>query len=145
AVMSRLMERYRQTGNQPKLVRLLEEMVELAKAGLGPNHRDTLTYMNNLAMTYEGVGKPEKALPLYEELLPLVRKQFGRDHPNTLMTVANLGVLYRDADRPGDARPLLEEAYRASARYPALRNAGLQLLDGYRKAGKTAGAVKLIG
>ena len=39
------------------------------KAKLGPDHPDTLTSMNNLAVAYLDAGKLDLALPLLEETL----------------------------------------------------------------------------
>ena len=43
-----------------------------------------------------------------------------------------------------DALPLLEEANRASKKHASLRFVGTQVLDAYRKAGKSAEVAKLI-
>ena len=62
------------------------------KAKLGPDHPDTLTSMNNLAVGYQDAGKLDLALPLYEETLKLMKAKLGPDHPDTLTSMNNLAV-----------------------------------------------------
>ncbi len=144
ASMNNLAMAYQAAGKLDKALPILEETVKLMKAKLGAEHPDTLTSMNNLAASYWRIKRLDKSIPLFEEVLPLREKKLGRGHPDTLMTVANLGVNYKDAGRVTEALPLLEEAYRASKKYPAISWVGVQLLDGYAKAGKHAEARKLI-
>ena len=50
---------------------LLEKARATRQAKLGPEHPDTLTSMNNLAVAYQAAGKLDLALPLFEETLKL--------------------------------------------------------------------------
>ena len=79
------------------------------KAKLGPDHPDTLTSMNNLAVGYQAAGKLDKALPLFEETLALRKAKLGPDHPDTLTSMNNLASGYQAAGKLDEALPLFEE------------------------------------
>ena len=76
-----------------------------AAAGqLGPDHPDTLTSMNNLAVSYAALGRYPDALKLHEETLALRQAKLGPDHPDTLTSMNNLArQLHRL--RPARRRP----------------------------------------
>ena len=85
---------------------LFEETLKLRKAKLGPDHPDTLTSMNNLALAYQAAGKLDLALPLYEETLKLKKAKLGPDHPDTLMSMNNLALPLRGTFKfESQARP----------------------------------------
>jgi eukaryotic-like serine/threonine-protein kinase len=142
--MRNLASGYQRTGKLDLALPLFEETLKLSKAKLGPDHPDTLGSMNNLASVYWSARQLDKSVPLFEESLKLHEKKLGRQHPNTQRTMANLSVNYKDAGRVQEALPLLEEAFQTAKRIPTLRWVGLQLLDGYEKAGKTAEAARLV-
>ena len=58
-------------GEPGKAIVLLEKARATRQAKLGPEHPDTLTSMNNLALAYQAAGKLDLALPLFEETLKL--------------------------------------------------------------------------
>ena len=111
---------------------------------LGPDHPDTLTSVNNLAVLLQAKGDYAAAEPLYRRALAGREKALGPDHPDTLRSVDNLAELYFDDERYADAVPLLERAARGYAKRPELAAAvpvirsdlGLSLLG----AGKPADA-----
>ncbi|CAN5302258.1 hypothetical protein BH11PLA2_BH11PLA2_31700 [soil metagenome] len=135
---------YRAAGRLDKAIPLFQETLVFRKSKLGPSHPNTLTTMQSLAVSYWSVRNTGMSIPLFEEMLRLQESKFGRDNTETLLTVANLGVNYRDAGRYADGLPLLEEAHRAAAKYPKLQFVGLQLLEGYYRAGKTDRAAGLL-
>ncbi|MBX7103549.1 MAG: serine/threonine-protein kinase [Gemmataceae bacterium] len=123
---------------------LFEEILRVRKETLGAEHPETLDGMNNLASGYWSIKRLDKSIPLFEETLKLQEKRLGRDAMATQTTVVNLGVNYRDAGRFDDAIRLLEEGAEASARYPRLQYANLELLETCVRAGKKAKARSLI-
>lgn len=82
----------------------------LAERSLGPEHPETLTAGNNLAVLRADQGQLEEALRLNEAVLEARRRILGNDHPDTTMSMNNLGDLYRQCDRLSDAERLLKEA-----------------------------------
>ncbi len=88
---------------------LYEELLNLQKARLGPDHPDTLETMNDLAIGYQDAGRIDRALPLYEETLALREVRLGPDHQDTLTTMHNLGWGYQFTGQLDLAIPLLEK------------------------------------
>ena len=52
------------------------------EAELGPNHRDTLAFLNNLANAYRLSGQRGEAMAIYEQALAKHRENAGLDHAN---------------------------------------------------------------
>jgi serine/threonine protein kinase len=75
----------------------------------GPNHRDTLRAMHNVARSYEDLGRRTDAVKLLEETLSLMKVKLGRDDPETLGTMNNLADAYGNLGRYADAVKLDEE------------------------------------
>jgi tetratricopeptide (TPR) repeat protein len=88
-------------------VPLFEQALAGRQGRLGPDHPDTLTSVNNLAVAYGAAGRLDQAVPLFEQALTRLEGKLGSDHPRTLTTVYNLGYAYLDARQPGKAVPLL--------------------------------------
>ncbi len=84
----------------------MEAALRLKKAKLGDEHPDTLTSMNNLAVSYHSAGRLDEAIPLLEETLRLRKAKLGDDHPDTLASMYNLAAGYRSAGRLDEAIPL---------------------------------------
>ena len=59
----------------------------------GPDHPNTLTSMNNLALTYKTVGRNDLVLPLFEKAWEMQKAKLGLDHPRTLNSMINLVLL----------------------------------------------------
>ena len=57
---------------------------------LGPDHPDTLTSRNNLAVVYGRTWQLERAISLLEATLIDTRRLLGPDHPLTNAASANL-------------------------------------------------------
>ncbi len=77
---------------------------------LGPEHPDTLSSLNNLAILYKNQGKYEQAEPLYQRALATYERVLGPEHPDTLNTVNNLALLYADQGKYELAEPLYQRA-----------------------------------
>jgi len=50
---------------------LHEELLEIRKRALGPEHPDTLQSMNGLAASYSSLGRTKEAAQLHEETLEI--------------------------------------------------------------------------
>ena len=69
-------------------------MLPLCRKVSGPEHPDTLSAMNNLAISYAEAGRRDEALKLREQVLALSRKVNGPEHPATLKAMNNLAISY---------------------------------------------------
>jgi serine/threonine protein kinase/tetratricopeptide (TPR) repeat protein len=135
-------------GYAEKAIHLLSKARTTFTARLGADHHDTLTSVNNLAMSYQGAGRPDLALPLFKETLERRKATLGPDDPDTLVSVNNLGLAYYAARRFDLALPLYEEAFeRRKAKFGAddpdtlisMNNLAL----GYKAVGKLGLALPL--
>ena len=62
---------------------------------LGPDHPDTLTSRNNLAIVYDYAGRIDDAVTLFECTLADRERILGPDHPDTLISRHNLTAARR--------------------------------------------------
>jgi serine/threonine protein kinase len=96
-------------GEAALAVEVAKKALHTRLAKLGPDHRDTLTSMNNVATAYLDDGQHAKALPLLEEALAKGKSVLGPDHPTTLIIMNNLAGAYHANGQHAKALPLLEE------------------------------------
>ena len=57
-----------------------EQLAAVCERGLGPDHPDTLTSRNNLAIAYRAAGRPGEAVTLHEQTLAARERVLGPDH-----------------------------------------------------------------
>ena len=81
----------------------LSAAVGVVEDVLGPDHPDTLSTRNYLALAYESVGRFGEAIELFEQVLAEQERVLGPDHPATLITRNNLASAYRSVRRFGEA------------------------------------------
>ena len=89
---------------------LHERALAICEKALGPDHPDTATSLNNLAVLLRAQGDFAAARPLFERALAICEKALGPDHPNTAASLNNLAVLLRAQGDFAAARPLFERA-----------------------------------
>lgn len=77
---------------------LSQRALAIVEKAQGPEHPDTGTSLNNLALLYNTMGQYDQALPLSLRALAILEKILGSTHPNTIKLNANLAAL-RDAMR----------------------------------------------
>jgi eukaryotic-like serine/threonine-protein kinase len=116
---------------------------------LGPDHPDTYTSLNNLAVAYLEAGRFREAVPLFERDLTHCRETLGPEHPDSLKIMNNLATAYRQAGRIGEGIVLLEDVLRLRKKslgpnhpdtYTSLNN----LAVAYQSAGRFDEAVPLF-
>ncbi len=128
-------------GAAEQSIPLLIKARDTRQALLGPESRETLASMNQLAVAYHLTAKSDLALPLYEKTLELTREKLGAEHPDTLVSMNNLASGYLAAGRMEKALPMLQEAVKLSkatlgARHPDTLTSMNNLAGAYRAAGK---------
>jgi tetratricopeptide (TPR) repeat protein len=93
-----------------RAAQLLCDALVIREKVLGPEHPDTATSLNNLALLLQDQRDFAGARPLYERALAIREKTLGPEHPDTATSLNNLaGLLYTQGDFAG-ARPLFERA-----------------------------------
>jgi tetratricopeptide (TPR) repeat protein len=89
---------------------LFQRALAIEERGMGPDHPDTATGLNNLALLYKSQGRYGEAEPLYRRALAIREKASGPDHPDIAQSLNNLALLYRGQGRYGEAEPLYQRA-----------------------------------
>jgi serine/threonine protein kinase len=97
-------------GEPGKAVMLLLQTLEVRRALLGPDHRDTLESMIQLGRAYQAVGAWKLAEQLHREALPKCRAALGPDHRLTLQCMSTLADALRVTGRFQESLALLEQA-----------------------------------
>jgi serine/threonine protein kinase len=148
SIRDTLGETYFYLGEPALAIRQYQRALELRTAKLGPDHPDTLTSMDSLAVAYRNAGQLEEAIPLHEESLRLLKARLGPDHPHTLASRDNLALVYFDAGRTAEAFALLEanlKLYRSKLGpdHPDTLISMNNLAAAYRVAGRPAEAIPL--
>ncbi len=89
---------------------LRKSVLAICERVLGPEHPDTLSSLNNLAILYHEQGKFELAEPLYQRALEGRERVLGPEHSDTLGALNNLAVLYNVQGKFELAEPLYQRA-----------------------------------
>jgi tetratricopeptide (TPR) repeat protein len=89
---------------------LFERALAIREEALGPEHPETATSLNNLAVLLEDQGDLANARPLIERALAIKEKALGPEHPDTATSLNVLATLLRDEGDLAGARPLYERA-----------------------------------
>jgi CHAT domain-containing protein/Tfp pilus assembly protein PilF len=97
-------------GRFPEAISLAERALAIREKTLGPEHPDTVTNVNNLAVLYQSMGVYAKAEPLLQRALATSEKQLGPDHPDTAAQLNNLATLYYSIGAYVKAESLFQRA-----------------------------------
>jgi tetratricopeptide (TPR) repeat protein len=92
-----LEERAQYTQAEP----LYQRALTIFERQLGPEHYETATCLDNLAIVYKEQGKYEQAEPLMKRSLAIVEKQLGPEHLETVKIRAYYHALRRDMQPKG--------------------------------------------
>lgn len=66
------------------------------EASYGPEHPDTITAMNNLALTLSNQGKTDEAASIQQQALEITHRIRGPEHPDTISVMNNLALMLDD-------------------------------------------------
>jgi non-specific serine/threonine protein kinase/serine/threonine-protein kinase len=94
----------------------LEKAYALRLQQLGPDHPDTLTSLDSLAMERWKQDKLAEAVALERQALARRRRVLGPEHPDTLWSQINLGLFLCEVDQNEEAERLLRKAIQSSKR-----------------------------
>ena len=87
---------------------LYQQALRIRQKVLGPEHPDTATSLNDLAVLYQDMGEYAKAEPLLQEALRIRQKVLGKENPGTATSLNNLAGLYWAMGEYAKAEPLLQ-------------------------------------
>ncbi|GAK60191.1 kinesin light chain-like protein [Candidatus Vecturithrix granuli] len=83
-----------QQGQYAEAIPLAEQELAIREKASGPEHPDTATSLNNLAVLYKTMGNYAQAEPLYQRALVIREKALGAEHPDTAQSLNSLATLY---------------------------------------------------
>jgi len=89
---------------------LFERALAMCENALGPEHPDTASNLNNLALLLEDQGDLARARSLLERGLAIHEKVLGPEHPEVVPSLCNLAFLLMYQGDHAAARPLYERA-----------------------------------
>jgi tetratricopeptide (TPR) repeat protein len=95
---------------------MLRHECELRRTLLGAEHPDTLTSMNNLAVTLSDQGEMEGARKIQEHVLEITQRVLVAEHPSTLTSMSNLAETLRDQGEMEGARKIQEQVLEITRR-----------------------------
>jgi tetratricopeptide (TPR) repeat protein len=101
-------------GQYEKCERWYRRSLDIRSKQLGPEHQDTVTSMNNLAVVLEGQGKYEAAEAMHRRALELSEKVLGPEHPDTLRSMNNLAVVLEGQGKYSTAEGMQRRALELS-------------------------------
>lgn len=78
----------------------------------GEEHSDTLTSLNNLAISFYKTGNYKKSSELNEKAYKLFCKVLGEEHPDTLTSLNNLVSTYSELGKQNNVLGMHEKIYR---------------------------------
>ena len=115
----------------------------------GPEHRDTLASLNNLASVFQNCGLLDGAITLQKQVLDGMQRTLGNDHPDTLAVRGNLATAYWQAGRAEQALELMERVVtdleaRGGQTTGQVVQARANLAVMLRKAGRLDESVRLL-
>jgi tetratricopeptide (TPR) repeat protein len=89
---------------------LFRRALAIRETGLGPDHPDVASSLNNLAFLLKSVDHGGEAEPLYRRALAIREASFGPDHPDVAVSLNNLASVLQTTNRLGEAEPLYRRA-----------------------------------
>ena len=100
----------REIGHYSAATEIWEQISGKLEKALGPDHPDTATSLNNLALLHNSQGLYTKAEPLFIRALAIFEKTLGPDHPDTAKSINNLALLHNNQGLYTKAEPLFIRA-----------------------------------
>ena len=96
--------------------RYVRRNLEADERLLGPEHPNTLSSINNLALLLKSKGDNSEAEPLYRRALEATKRVLGPEHRDTLCSLNNLAALLESKGEYEEAEPLHRRALEARER-----------------------------
>jgi tetratricopeptide (TPR) repeat protein len=95
----------RKAATDPTARPAVDRALAIREQALGPDHPQTATTLNGLALVLRDQGDPAAARPLFERALAIRERVLGPGHPNTVATRRVLAELAGAADGPAAGGP----------------------------------------
>jgi tetratricopeptide (TPR) repeat protein len=114
----------------------------------GPDHPDTLSARNSLALDYRAAGRTTEAITMHEQTLATREHVQGPDHPDTLGSRNNLALAYQEAGHTTEAITMHQQNLTARERilgpdHPDTLTSRNNLANAYQYASRTTEAITM--
>lgn len=103
-------------GLQDEAEPLERQALAIREQVLGPEHPETASSLNDLAILYHHHGQYEQAERLYQRALAIREQVLGPEHPETAESLNNLATLYQRQGRYEQAEVLYQRSLRINER-----------------------------
>jgi serine/threonine protein kinase/Tfp pilus assembly protein PilF len=110
AVRDTLGTTYQNLGNLKEAEKQISAGLELRRRVMGPEDRDTLTSLSNLAELYHDQGRMEEAETLDRRTLEVRRRVLGPEHAETTITMNDLAAVLFALGKQDEAEGLIRQA-----------------------------------
>jgi len=97
--MNSLAETYRSQMRYGEAEPLYKSCLQVSEEFLGPKHKMTISFINNLGLLYHSQGRYDEAELFLNRCFKLSEEVLGLKHPSTFTIINNLAVLYRSMER----------------------------------------------
>ena len=108
--LSAAAERLSREGDHERAAETHKKALELAEAGLGPDHPDVAGILNSLGNLYYHQDRYAEAEPFYIRALAIREKALGPDDLDLAWSLNNLAYNYYYQDQYAEAEPLYKRA-----------------------------------
>lgn len=103
-------------GKYAEALPLAEQALAIRERSLGPEHPDTLSSVNRLALFNHLLGRFSEAEQLYRRAVEGRERVLGSEHSDTLLCIGNLAALYVSRGRYSEGEALYLRTLEASER-----------------------------
>ncbi len=95
----------------------MERALAIEEKVLSPDHPDSASTLNTLALLYQSQGRYGDAEPLFQRALTINEKALGPMHPRLAQALENYALLLRDTQRDAEAEKLEARANAIRAKH----------------------------
>jgi tetratricopeptide (TPR) repeat protein len=139
----------RSMGRYEQAEQLFQQCLDIKNRVYGPDHPDTLSSVEEVAIVFQYQGRYEAAEPLLQRVLDTRTNALGPDHSDTLSSVNNLAALHQHQGKYDAAGPLYQRVLKArtdslGAEHPDTLNCANNLAALYQRQGKYTAAEPLF-
>lgn len=123
--------------------------IQLASRSLGPDHPESMVYLNNLGVAYSKLGQYDQALAIHTRVLTLRHQLLGPNHPEVSISLNNLAAVYKKLGKHDMAlryyqNSLAMKQFVLRAEHPQIADSHFALGSVLEQTGRLAEAISHI-
>ncbi|KAK3984461.1 kinesin light chain [Cladorrhinum sp. PSN332] len=106
SILHRTGSYFRLQGRWERAIQFGKQAVDIRTEVLGEEHPNTLSSMNELALTYRNQCRWKEIEPMQIQILEINKRVLGEEYPNTLGSMSNLAATYMGQGRWKEAESM---------------------------------------